>query len=474
MGRFLNTQKRAEDPPAKAPQPIANDLAPAPTPATVSAAQEENPSAIHWLGMWGLCFYSVSWLAVEFSIRAFGGNPHLAMIDLIGMFGAFLITGGVFRSLRDKVGRIWWGFLIWLLVCIPFSTWRTGSILMLTDYIPRSHMLLFFLSAFLLNLKQCRIFMLFSALSSYCLLLWCYLHGVMDPASGRLMIPGSLFYANANDLGSQLVISLGSLLYLCTQRSLFFRVCGLIGFPITLLYLLKTGSRGSAVACVAFAAVAFFYSRGMAKIIVIAGVVATLAVAVVIIPSSALSRLALVFLHPEEEVRSEQDYSQQQIHDIGSQIARWQLLKLSVWYTVTNPVFGVGPGVFVERVAGDDAKKSQRSGWVGTHNSYTQVSSESGLPGAFCYIAVLWLTLRTARRLLAQSRDHPALSEVNKMAFSLLSMTATFAVSALFHHIAFTGYLALLAGQVLALGRASQPLLERSGRLVNPSRPDQL
>jgi O-antigen ligase len=330
-------------------------------------------------------------------------------------------------------------------------------------------MLLFFLSAFLLNLKQCRIFVLISALTGYCLLLWCSLYGVMDPASGRFMIPESLFFANANDLGSQLVISLGSFLYLCTQRSMFFRLFGIVGFPITLLFMLKTGSRGSALACVAFTAVVFLYSRGAAKILVIAGITAALAVAVATIPSTALSRLVLIFLNPEKEVRSEEAYSRQQMHDISSQIARWELLKLSLWYTVTNPVFGVGPGVFMDRVAGDDAKKSRRSGWVGTHNSYTQVSSESGLPGAFCYIAVLWLTIRTARRLLAQSRDHPVLTEINKLAFALLAMAVTFSVSAFFHHVAYTGYLALLAGQVLALNRASQPLLEKNGRLLKPS-----
>ena len=126
-------------------------------------------------------------------LRAFGGSPHLAVIALAGMFGAFLLTGGLFRSMRDKVGRLWWGLLIWMLICIPFSTWRTGSILMLSEYILRSHMLLFFVSAFLLNLRQCRIFMLFTALSGYSLLLWCYVFGVLDPVSGRLMIPRACF-----------------------------------------------------------------------------------------------------------------------------------------------------------------------------------------------------------------------------------------------------------------------------------------
>jgi hypothetical protein len=61
------------------------------------------------------------------------------------------------------------------------------------------------------------------------------------------------------------------------------------------------------------------------------------------------------------------------------------------------------------------------------------------------------------------------LTEINKLAFALLAMTVTFAVSAFFHHIAYAGYVVLLAGQVVALDRASQPFLEQHGRLVKPS-----
>ena len=332
---------------------------------------------------------------------------------------------------------------------------------MLLSYFPRSHFLLFFLCAFVVDLKQCRAFMMFSALSGFVLLVWCRAFGVVDPESGRFLIPDSLFFANANDLGIQLVVSLGSFAYLLLQRSIILRVLGLAGFPIAMFYMLKTGSRGAAIAFVAFLAVAFWYSKGAFRIGLVVAVVLTFAVAAVTIESSTISRLTLIFLNPEEHIASGEIQGQQQRGDVGSQIARWELFKLSLWYTITHPVFGVGPGEFVDRVAGDAAAEGHRSGWVGTHNAFTQVSSECGLPGAFAFIAVLWITLRTLNRLYRQTRGQPALEPVNQIAFALLISPSAFAVSAFFHHIAYSGDLSLLAGQTVALSHVARPWLPR-------------
>jgi len=459
MGRFLSPQKRTPNAPDPLATAVSPPLAAAPTPSP--AVREESVSVFHWIGMWSVCLYLISGFATEVGTRVFHASPHLAVVAMVVMFITFVLTGGLFRSMRGRISQLWWGLMLWMIICIPFSTWRTGSIMMLSNYIPRSHILLFCLAAFLISFQQCRIFMLVSAVSSYSLLLWCYLFGVMDPLAGRFVIPGSVFYQNANDLGIQLAASLGGLVYLCMQKSLVWKLLGVLGFPITLFYILKTGSRGVFLSCIAFTLVVFLYSRGVAKVLVVVGAAATLAVALLIIPSDTLSRLVLLFLNPQEAVQSEEGLTQNEVYSIGSQMARWELIKLSLWYTMTNPVFGVGPGEFVDRVDGDAARESRHSTSAGTHNTYTQVSSECGLPGAFLYIAVLWLTIRTSHRLLMQSRGHPELTELHRMAFILLITTVTFAVNALFHHLTYTGHLALLAGQALACQRAVEPLLQR-------------
>jgi putative inorganic carbon (HCO3(-)) transporter len=59
--------------------------------------------------------------------------------------------------------------------------------------------------------------------------------------------------------------------------------------------------------------------------------------------------------------------------------ARRELLKKSIEVTAEHPLLGIGPGNF-EVVSGS---------WHGTHNSYTQMSSEAGLVGLILYILIL-------------------------------------------------------------------------------------
>lgn len=72
----------------------------------------------------------------------------------------------------------------------------------------------------------------------------------------------------------------------------------------------------------------------------------------------------------------------------GSAEQREQLLKTSILMTLEHPLFGLGPGDFTV-VSGV---------WRVTHNTYTQISSETGLPGFILYIAILWCAWRNLRR----------------------------------------------------------------------------
>lgn len=77
---------------------------------------------------------------------------------------------------------------------------------------------------------------------------------------------------------------------------------------------------------------------------------------------------------------------------------RHMLLIKSITVTFEHPIFGVGPGNF-----------DVASGvWRVTHNTYTQMSSETGLPGFILYMMILWCAwsnLRRARRLARGDRQ---------------------------------------------------------------------
>src|SRR5208282_4132573 len=64
----------------------------------------------------------------------------------------------------------------------------------------------------------------------------------------------------------------------------------------------------------------------------------------------------------------------------ASQVQRKALLIKSLVVTAQHPLFGVGAGNF-QVVSGM---------WHETHNSYTQMSSEAGLPALILYLMILW------------------------------------------------------------------------------------
>jgi O-antigen ligase len=93
-----------------------------------------------------------------------------------------------------------------------------------------------------------------------------------------------------------------------------------------------------------------------------------------------------------------------------SRSARTELLKASISITFAHPLLGVGPGEFEDYQGGMAASAGQRGMWHETHNGYTQVSSECGIPAIGFYLAGMFLTFRSLRRSVAA--NDPAVSPI--------------------------------------------------------------
>jgi O-antigen ligase len=233
------------------------------------------------------------------------------------------------------------------------------------------------------------------------------------------------------------------------------RIVGLAGILFSVMYALKTASRGCMLAAVALFLLIFLCSRKRLATALFA--LPVIGLSLLILPSATVHRLLLFGIDTSElQAQSESD-----VAAIGSQAQRQELFKKSLYYTVTHPLLGVGPDQFAVAMSGDAAKEGTRSPWLGTHNSYTQVSSECGIPALICYCAVLVLSFRSNWRLYRQSRDNPGLKEVGNLSFCLLAGILVYAVSTFFFHIAYSSGLPTLAGFSLALRLAAEPLLDR-------------
>lgn len=71
------------------------------------------------------------------------------------------------------------------------------------------------------------------------------------------------------------------------------------------------------------------------------------------------------------------------------------LLKESIAVTLRRPIFGVGVGNFPVYVNGMNKEEGRlKEAWHGTHNTYTQLSSETGIPGLAIFIGILVVSWR--------------------------------------------------------------------------------
>jgi hypothetical protein len=423
------------------------------------------PNMVASVGFFLLCAYFLSGFANDLAMRLLGNKAYISTIAVLLLPVAWLLSGNILRGLQRPAGRWWAAFLIWMLLATPFSVWKGGSAMLLWNYVPRSYVTFFYICAFVTSLRRCRYLMYVNAAGSAVLLLTCLMFGSAGTGSdGRFLIPQSLFYSNPNDLALALLLGVTSFWFLLSRPGMGIRILGGFGILLSLFYALKTGSRGCLLAAVAMSGLFFFLSRNKAKTVIFA--LPIFGLALLMLPSATLHRL-LLFGTETESVQAQGDSD---VAAISSQLERRELFKTSVMYTLMHPLLGVGPDQFAVAVAGDGAKSGVRAPWLGTHNSYTQVSSECGIPALICYCAVLFISFRTNLRLFRQSRDNPALKDVAAMSFSLMAAIVIYSISTFFFHIAYSGGLPVLGGFSLALRLSAEPLLARPAR-VRPLEP---
>ena len=113
-------------------------------------------------------------------------------------------------------------------------------------------------------------------------------------------------------------------------------------------------------------------------------------------------------------------------YDRGSAEARRLLLIKSLQVTATHPVFGVGPGNF----------RSYTGLWRVTHNTYTELSSECGIPVLLLFLMLVWrafLNLRYVRKI-------PRSKETEQLHFYASALHASFAAYIIGAFFSSSGY----------------------------------
>src|SRR5260370_8337795 len=187
---------------------------------SVPAAPANRTNVLATAGFVLYCVYLLSGYANDWSMMLFGRKAYLSTFSLVLLPVVWLLSGNAARGLRHGMGLWWVAFLLCLLLPTPFTVWKGGSARMLFNFLPKSYLCFFYTCSFVTSLRRCRCLMYVNAAGAALLLLTCLSFGDAgaDLAGERLRIPGSLFYANANDLAFTLLLATTAFFFLLFSK----------------------------------------------------------------------------------------------------------------------------------------------------------------------------------------------------------------------------------------------------------------
>jgi O-antigen ligase len=215
----------------------------------------------------------------------------------------------------------------------------------------------------------------------------------------------------------------------------------------------RTGSRGAMIGFIAMLLVVFLRAPVMGKLKIILAGVLFLGIVLTTMPGRLIARYKTV---AEDEADVTEMGGTMADSATASTQSRKVLLRHSLIFTIRHPLFGVGAGMFS---VADDAYSKQillrKGNWVGTHNSYTQVSSELGIPGFLFFVAAVAMALKGTYSIYKKTRGDPRLEDMGNVALALHYCLVIYAVTILFDHIAYTVMLPVFGGMAACLVRTA-------------------
>lgn len=361
-----------------------------------------------------------------------------------------VLLGGGLGAMTTPTGVTLLAFTVWIAVTVPFGVWKSNSLESLRHVIDCCVM--FAATAGLITTyKQASRIVWALACASLTGALLSYAYGSMD--SGRLTLVQGVF-ADPNEYAMTLLMGIPLWLLIAKNSSTkVVKLMALASVAVIFMTFIKAGSRGGMIALIVMMAVVFWgASLGKKVLVACVGVIGFTIIALTLPPY--LRARYLTFFEAGGSDLDQQSSERLQGGDVGSAEGRFQLLKDSLRLTLHNPLFGVGAGNFAAARFGVAEAEGMRTSWNVSHNTYTQISAETGILGLFLFLLMLARSfgpLRSIMRATKMQRPPPP-HLVNAAFYTQLSMIGICA-SAAFLSIAYTPIFYILAGLATALGR---------------------
>jgi len=363
----------------------------------------------------------------------FGASASLAYL-------AALVTGRV-RLLWSRELTLVLLLTVWFTLGVPFAFWRAESFATLTQVWLKTLLSFFLLSQTLTTVSRIRKLLWAIILSE--LLVTC----VSIALSGRseLRVGDRVSGVSAGLLGwnyfgiavAHICPYIGAL-YVCRRSSV--KTCVLVATLAAMMWMLVlTASRGGFLNVLFSIALTWWFvlrgsSRGR-----IAGAVAVLCLFL------SVARAPDVFWVRVQTIWSNADVSGNDTVSAAEESTRGRklLLDRAIMYTLQYPIFGVGIGNF-GNINGTEVGRPDA--WYSTHNTFTEISAEAGVPALLFFVLLLATVLGHMRQVAERFDGDPGNRELRLLARATLASAMSLAFGWFFANLAYDRYSYYSAG----------------------------
>ena len=296
------------------------------------------------------------------------------------------------RKLAENTTARWMAVIsILAILSTPRSYWPGHSAGFMLTVFPQL-LLMLMLGALAFNHRP-TLWLCVSAVAFGSVLAACLALPAQMAAGGRYEIGGTY---DANETGALFVIALPILFMLAGEKGRI-RVFALLGIPILLAGLVRTGSRGAVVGLAMLMPFFIAYApprrRGLYVVLI--------AVSAVVFGATASDDLR----QRMTGLFSGSDYN------FTEREGRQAVWKRGIGYMVSNPVLGVGVDAFPFAEGATLGNEGRGIKFSAAHNAYIQIGAELGILGGIAFIAALVSAavgcLRARRRAVARVNADP-------------------------------------------------------------------
>lgn len=350
-------------------------------------------------------------------------RPGLSL-GLITMIIYFIGSSSSGRISSSKQFILYRYLIIVMIIGVPFSYYMSASLKDIIDYASITTMF-FFLFYKIVNSVSKLLSLLF-AYSTGVAIYGAYILKFGSFSDERISF-GSMF--DPNDTAFFFIGFLTfNLLFISSDNKGYKKIIAVINIALSLIVILKTGSRGGLISCSVLFAYLLVIKTNTVKLSLIAKT------AIVIVAILSVQIININFERYNTILDLKEDYN---VTGEEGRIALWQT---GMRMMLSRPLTGVGMNRFNEGVGKDRIARGLASPkWQTAHNSLVQIGAETGIIGLiiFCLMSINVFKITGEVVNKSRSEELVKISEMSRAGFLGLFLSAMFLSQAYSLYLAF-------------------------------------